>query len=192
MAERLTIQERIAQQLQATIDAALPAFLAIEVSLGAVTAADRDAALVVGTQRFDPRGLDVPWFVPVLLTGPATVANEATGGGGYLDYEFTYRVQTQYGLAEGVDLSAKPELGAERMGARWVGFFVETLMADPYVIETETGERLANEVELIGHDTPRSKVVDQVFYAPEVDLVVMSEVMRNSPYQGAGNTERSV
>jgi hypothetical protein len=191
MSEMLTIQERVAQQLVATIDAALPSFLAGEVSLGVMTSAERDEAIAVGTQRFDPRGLDVPWFVPVLLTGPADNEDESTGSGagGFIDMAFSYRVQTQYGLAEGVDLVAEPARGAERMGARWVGFLIATLLADPFVIESGTGERLAHEVDLIGADTPRSKVDGQVYYAPEVDLVVMSEVMRNNPYRGAGNTE---
>lgn len=194
MAEKLTIQERIAQQFAASLDAALPDFLSNEVSLGVMTSSERSAALALGAQDFDPRGSDLPWYVPFVLTGPTEVEGESggTGSGGYLDLSFSFRVQVHFGVAEGVDLSAQPARGAERMARRWMGFVIETLMADPQVIEGATSEPLAHEVELLGYDTPRSKTDGQVYYVPEVDLAVMSEVERNNPYRGAGNTERTV
>lgn len=192
MAEKLTIQERIAQQLMATLDAALPTFLTAEVGLSAMTAAERQVVIDTGTHRFDSRGLDLPWFVPLLVSGPGDVSDESVGDGGYVTMEYGYKVQAHFGVVEGVDLSSEPARGSERMGTRWIGFLVETLLADSQVIETATAEPLAYEVDLVGVDLPRSKVDGQLIYAPEVEVVVMSEVERTNPYRGAGNTERTV
>jgi hypothetical protein len=192
MAEKLTIQERIAQQLRATIDVALPDFLTNEVALGAMTADDRAAVLALGTQDFDPRGMDLPWFVPVLVTGDAEVVGESTGQDGYCDWEYPYLMQVEYGVPEGVDISASPARGAERMGRRWLGFFIATLLDDPYVTETATGEKLAHEVGPLGTALPKSKVDGQVLYAPELEIVVTSEIARSNPYLGAGTNERTV
>lgn len=197
MAEKLTIQERIAQQLVLTVDAALPDWLANEVTLGAVTASDRTRALEVLAQRFEPRGSDLPWFVPYVITGPGDVVGESTGmgNGGWYTMSYLYKFQVQFGSIEGVDISAatgNPARGVERMGSRWVGFFIEKLLADDKIVEGATGNPLATGIDLVGHDTPRSKVAGQVVYVPEVELEVSCEVKRNDPYVGAGAPEREV
>lgn len=187
MAVKIPIRERIARELKARVVAALPGWMDQEIEAGTATAAEKAAAVC---ERLNPQGNDPPVFSPVVIPGPAVASPAGDGGnggdGGLVEWTAEYVVQVFLPVVEGSALEP------ETMQNRWVAYLEAALSEDVSLVETETGDHLAENVEPTGHDTPlRVKEQSVVDYVAEVAFDVQYSTYRGNPYEGPGNTERT-